>query len=128
MLQLALPTNWMLLADHAAHTLMLVDTDKALPETIIAIDSFKAPEWRVLALLLETYPQEVSYALLLAALHNQSPASSRQQLKVARQDEQLRELRRPLRDTVTGLRRRLEPFGLSIAVQQDKGYVIIVRT
>lgn len=128
MLQLALPTNWILLANRAAHTLMLMDTDKALPEAIIAIDSFKTPEWRVLTLLLETYPQEVAYALLLAALHNQSPTYSRQQLKVARRDEQLRELRRPLRDTVTSLRRRLEPFGLSIAVQYDKGYVITVRT
>jgi len=127
MLQLVLPTNRMLLADYSARTLMLVDTDKAFPETIIALDSFKTHEWRVLLLLLETYPQGVAYALLLAALHSHSPAYGRQQLKAARQDEQLRELLRPLRDTMTSLRRRLEPFGLSIAVQYGKGYVITVR-
>jgi hypothetical protein len=127
MLQLALPKNWMLLADHTAHTLMLVDNDKALPEGIIAMDSFKASEWRILTLLLEAYPQGVAYALLLAALHSQSPAYSRQQIQAAQQDEQLRELLRPLRDIVTILRRRLEPFGLSIAVHYGKSYVITVR-
>lgn len=127
-LQLALPANRMLLTDNAAHTLMLVDTAKVFPETIIALDSFKTTEWRVLLLLLETYPQGVAYALLLAALHNHSPAHSRQQLKVARQDERLRDLLRPLRDTVTSLRRRIEPFGLDIAVQYGKGYSITIRT
>jgi len=128
MLQTVLPANRMLLADHAARTLMLVDTKKDFPETIIALDSFKTPEWRVLLLLLEAYPQGVAHAQLLAALHNHSPAYGREQLTVARQDKQLRELLRPLRETVTNLRRRLEPFGLSIAIQYAKGYVISFRT
>lgn len=127
-LQTVLPADRMLLADHAARTLMLMDAKKRFSETIIVVEAFKPPEWRVLLLLLETYPQGVVYTQLLAAFRNHSPAYSRKQLTVARQDGQYRELLRPLREKVTGLRRRLEPFGLSIDTQYASGYVISVRT
>lgn len=127
-LQLALPANRMLLADRSKHTLLFVDTEKVFPEGIIAIDTFKLAEWRVLLLLLESYPHLVVYAPLLAVLRNHSPAYSRQQINLARQDDQLRELLRPLRDLVTSLRRRLQPFSLDIAVQHVRGYMIVVLT
>jgi len=128
-IQLLLPKNRMLMANHTARTLFFVSTDAGPPAPmIIAHQQFTLHEWHVLLALLRAYPSAVPRDTLLAAFHTISPAWSHQQMQMAHRDGHLRETLRPLRDTISRLRPKVQAFSLDIAARHGKGYVIIVLT
>ena len=121
----------MLLAYASLRTLSLLLTapDASPPTvTLLAQAQFSPNEWPVLLALLRAYPSAVPRDTLLAAFHTISPAWSHQQLQIAHRDGHLRETLRPLRDTISRLRPKVQAFSLDIAARHGKGYVIIVLT
>ena len=127
-LQLALPKNRLLLAIADTRTLSFLSTDAQRPsQNILVQQRFSPNEWQILIVLLQSYPLAVSHSHLFAKLQHLSPQQSQRQLQAAQRNGQLREILRPLREVVSSLRRKLQPFSLGIAVQQGSGYTITIR-
>jgi hypothetical protein len=126
-IQLILPKNLMLMASLDTRSLFFLSLNADAPASMGAYKQFTPTEWRVLLPLLREYPSVVMHETLLAALHGINLAESREQIRLSERNGTLRETLRPLRDTISRLRPKVQTFFLDIASRSGTGYVILAR-
>lgn len=130
-IQIFLPHNQLLIANVSLRILSSIllasDSSQYGPLPLLAQAQFTAHEWQALILLLNSYPQYVSYAELVAELTGRSLQATMRILKQRKQEGMLHEELRPLRESISCLRRKLPKFGLGISVSREWGYRIIVE-
>jgi hypothetical protein len=125
-LQLALPEHCLLIAQNHIRSLFYFyfSFQQDTPPSLMVHQQFTPTEWRVLLPLLRGFPSITSYEVLLAALLRIKQAESRELTRL--NNGSLREILRPLRDTVSRLRTKVQPFSFDIATRTGRGYVITV--
>jgi hypothetical protein len=126
-IQLILPENLMLIASLDTRSLFFLSLNADAPPSMGAYKQFTPTEWRVLLPLLRQYPSVVMHETLFAALHGINLAESHAQIRLSRRNGSLRETLRPLRDTISRLRPKVQTFFLDIASRSSIGYAITAR-
>lgn len=125
-LQLVLPQHGLLKAQHSTRSLFYFSASQHTPPTLVIHQQFSPSEWRVLLPLMRCFPSALLYETLLAALHKIKLTESRELIQQAGRDGARGAILRPLRDTVSRLRPKVQPFSFDIATRSGMGYAIIV--
>lgn len=129
--QIFLPYNQLLIANASLRILSLIflasDSSQHGPLPLLAQAQFTAHEWQTLILLLNSYPQYVSYAELVAELTGRRLGPTIRLLEQRKREGMLHEELRPLRESISCLRHKLRKFGLGISVSREWGYRIIIE-
>ncbi len=125
-LQRVLPAHFLLTAQHSTRSLFSFADTQHTPPTLMMHQQFSSSEWRVLLPLLRGFPSVIVYETLLAALLRIKVRESRELMQQACRDGGKRAILRSLRDTVSRLRTKVQPFSFDIATRTGKGYVITI--
>lgn len=125
-LQLVLPKHLLLTAQSKTRSLFFLSVQHTTPPTLMAYQQFTPGEWRVLLPLLRGFPSIIQYEKLLAEVHDISITDCRKHLQRALQDGSSRGAMRPLRDTISHLRTKVQPFSFEITTRTGKGYAITI--
>lgn len=125
-LQLVLPKHFQLTAQSKTRSLFFLSLQHDITSTLMVHEQFTPGEWRVLLPLLRGFPSVIPYETLLAALHRIKLAESSELIQLTYRDGSSREILRPLRDTISRLRTKVQPFYFDIATRTGMGYVITV--
>ncbi len=127
-LQLVLPEHLLLTAQSRTRSLFSFSfsLQPDIPPSLMVHQQFTPTEWRVLLPLLRGFPSVIPYETLLAALHRIKLVESRELTRLNDRNGSSREILRPLRDTISRLRTKVQPFSFDIATKTGKGYVITI--
>lgn len=125
-LQLVLPDHLRLTAQSKTRSLFFLSVQHDTTPTLVNHQQFTPGEWRVLLPLLRGFPSVILYERLLAELQRINLAESSELIRLTSRDGSSREILRPLRDTISRLRTKVQPFYFDIATRTGMGYVITV--
>lgn len=124
--QLALPNGQMVIANPRLRTLSLLNLHISLP--LLAQAHFSVSEWIVLLVLLRTFPHDASYAEFYAALSDHERSQNSNHFDAMRNEYIPHEALRPIREIVSGVRLKVQPFGFGIRANRDLGYRIVLQS
>jgi hypothetical protein len=124
------PAGYTLIGNDEARLLSLlvrVASEGEQGGRLLAQEYLTPTEWRVLMMLIDTYPGYASYAHLLAVLTSSSEQVCQERLHEARASGSLavKYILRPLRKVLASLHPKLRHVGLRAASVQGQGYVLV---
>ena len=124
------PSGYTLIGNDEARLLSLlvrVASEGEQGGRLLAQEYLTPTEWRVLMMLIDTYPGYASYAHLLAVLTSSSEHVCQERLHAARASGSIaiKHVLRPLRKVLTSLHPKLRQVGLRAASVQGRGYVLV---
>lgn len=124
------PSGYTLIGNDEARLLSLlvrVASEGEQGGRLLAQEYLTPTEWRVLMMLIDTYPGYASYAHLLAVLTSSSEQVCQERLHEARASGSLavKYILRPLRKVLASLHPKLRHVGLRAASVQGQGYVLV---
>jgi hypothetical protein len=85
---------------------------------------FTESEWRVIKILIATFPSAANYDQIYAAYHDVSQEDAQRILLKAKQGEKYDDEIRPIRRCIQSVKKKLQLFRWNIDVIRNRGYLL----